>query len=142
MVHQRSNSSLGIPYIFISETVKSPEMLYAHAAFGADEGGSGTVGMALGRIKINKKQSFAKSAAQNGLRGESTAKCPDPAAAHENVPRIARYSHISPMVHWSDLSIASSHALLLYTSSCAAPLERSLRVSDQSGKPGVHGPEN
>jgi hypothetical protein len=98
MLHQGSSSSLGIPYIFISETVKSPEMLYAHAAFGADEGGSGAVGMALGRSKINKKQSFAKTAAQNGPRGESIAMRPDPAAAHENVPRSARYSHISPMV--------------------------------------------
>jgi hypothetical protein len=85
-VHQPLSSSLGIPYIFKSLPVKSPEMFYAHTAFGPDGGGSGTVEMALRRGKTNKKQSLADIAAQDEIHGSDIARRPKPAAAHENVP--------------------------------------------------------
>jgi len=104
-------------------------------------GGSGTVGRAVGRSKINKKQSFAKTAGRMGIPGECIAKGPGSAAAHKNGPRHTRYSHISPPTRRSDLSTP----ILMrcsYTSFHVALLEPSSRVSDQSDKPGVHGLES
>jgi len=42
-------------------------MLYARVAFDPDGGGSGRGWMAVGRSKINKKQSFANTAGQDGI---------------------------------------------------------------------------
>jgi len=42
--------------------------------------------MALRRGKINKKQSFANIAAQDGIHGSDIARCPTSGAAREDVP--------------------------------------------------------
>ena len=61
-------------------------MFYALTAPGPDGGGSGTMEMALRRGKINKKQSFANIAAQDGIHGSDIARCPTSGAAREDVP--------------------------------------------------------
>jgi hypothetical protein len=96
-------------------------MLYARVAFDPDGGGSGRGWMAVGRSKINKKQSFANTAGQDGIPGDRIAKGPKSAAAHKTGPRHVPYSHISPLERKNDLSTSYPHALLLTHFPCRAP---------------------